>query len=80
VTALAKPFRMSLPAISKHLRVLEKAKLICRKRAGREHLIRTNPEGLRDAQKWMMTCAEFWDARFDAIDEMLKKDQRKDKS
>jgi DNA-binding transcriptional ArsR family regulator len=57
VTLLAKPFRMSLPAISRHLRVLEDAKLIHRHRQGRTHLISARPAGLKEAQKWMAVCA-----------------------
>jgi DNA-binding transcriptional ArsR family regulator len=72
VTALAKPFRVSLPAISRHLRVLEKARLIERRRAGRVHLIRFRAAGLKQAQDWMTHCAAGWDFSFDALDELLK--------
>ena len=78
VTALAKPFRMSLPAISKHLRVLEDARLITRHRTGRVHLIRANAAGLKDAQEWIRRYAEFWVTGFDALDAMLKNEQRKE--
>jgi DNA-binding transcriptional ArsR family regulator len=50
---LAKPFRISLPAISRHLRVLEKARLIDRRRAGRVHLIRVRAAGFKPAQDWI---------------------------
>ena len=73
VTALAQPFRISLPAVSRHLRVLERAKLIKRHHSGRVHLIRAHAPGLKDAQKWIGRWAAFWDARFDEIDELLKK-------
>lgn len=79
VTALAKPFRISLPAISRHLHVLERARLIQRRRQGRIHFIRTRRSGLREAQKWLMRCALEWDSRFDAIDALLAEDGRKDK-
>jgi DNA-binding transcriptional ArsR family regulator len=78
VTALAKPFHISLPGFSKHLRVLEQARLIQRHREGRLHLIRARAAGLREAQKWMAQCAAFWDSRFDALDELLKSEGRKD--
>ena len=77
VTTLAEPFRMSLPAISKHLRVLEDADLIKRKREGREHLIRAHAAGLKQAGEWIARYAEFWDRQFDALDEFLKSDQQK---
>jgi len=79
VTALAKPFHVSLPAISRHLRVLERARLIQRKRDGRVHRIRARRDGLQDAQKWMAQCAAIWDSNFDALDELLKTQQRKEK-
>lgn len=63
---------MSLPAVSRHLRVLEKARLVTRQRHGREHLIRANAAGLEDAQRWMAQCAMQWDSRFDVLDELLK--------
>lgn len=77
VTVLAKPFRVSLPAISRHLRVLEKARLIDRRRAGRVHLIRVRPAGFKQAQEWMVHLAAGWDFSFDGLDELLKNEQRK---
>jgi DNA-binding transcriptional ArsR family regulator len=79
VTALARPFRMSLPAISRHLRVLEHAGLIKRQRHGREHLIRANTVGLQDAKRWIAECAAGWESGFDALDELLNREQRKEK-
>jgi DNA-binding transcriptional ArsR family regulator len=79
VTTLARPFRMSLPAFSRHLRTLEDARLIRRRRAGRLHLISAQAEGLRQAREWILRYAEGWDASFDALDELLKKDQQKGK-
>jgi len=79
VTELAKPFRISLPAISRHLRVLEDARLVRRHRQGREHVICANPAGMRDAQKWIAQCAAGWELSFDALDKLLKSEQRKEK-
>ena len=76
VTALAKPFRISAPAISRHLRVLERARLIDRRRQGRVHLIRVRAAGFKQAQDWMAQCAAGWDFSFDALDELLKNEQR----
>jgi DNA-binding transcriptional ArsR family regulator len=78
VTALAKPFRISLPAISRHLHVLERARLIQRRRQGRIHFIRTRAAGLKEAQRWLMRCAVEWDSRFDAPDELLAETERRD--
>jgi DNA-binding transcriptional ArsR family regulator len=77
VTALAKPFRVSLPAISRHLRVLEKARLIDRRREGRVHVIRARTEGLKPAQDWMSHFAAGIDFGFDTLDELLRKEQNK---
>ncbi len=79
VTELAKPFRISLPAISRHLRVLEDARLVRRHRQGREHVICANPAGMRDAQKWIAQCAAGWELSFDALDKLLKSEQRKER-
>jgi DNA-binding transcriptional ArsR family regulator len=80
VTSLARPFHISLPAISRHLRVLENARLIQRRREGRVHLIRTRAAGLRQAQRWIAECAAVWDSRFDALDELLKGEQQKERN
>jgi DNA-binding transcriptional ArsR family regulator len=79
VTVLARPFRISLPAISRHLQVLEHARLIQRRRTGRLHLIRARASGLQQAQKWFAQCAAVWDSRFDALDELLAQEHRKEK-
>jgi DNA-binding transcriptional ArsR family regulator len=78
VTSLAQPFRISLPAISRHLRVLENARLIKRRRHGREHLIRSEAAGLEIARKWIAQCAAGWKSGFDTLDELLKTAQRSD--
>jgi DNA-binding transcriptional ArsR family regulator len=75
VSALAKPFRISPPAISRHLRVLERARLIHRRRKGREHLIRARSRGLKDAQQWIAQCAAGWEFSFDTLDALLRKEQ-----
>jgi DNA-binding transcriptional ArsR family regulator len=76
VTTVAQPFRISPPAISRHLRVLEKARLIHRRRQGREHLIRARSEGLDDARQWMAQCAAGWQFSFDTLDDLLKKEKK----
>jgi DNA-binding transcriptional ArsR family regulator len=76
VAALAKPFRVSPPAISRHLRVLEKARLIDRRREGRVHVIRARTAGLKPAQDWMANFAAGWAFSFDTLDELLKKERK----
>jgi DNA-binding transcriptional ArsR family regulator len=79
VTALAKPFHISLPAFSRHLRVLEHAQLIQRQREGRLHLIRARAAGLKKAQRWIDHCVAGWEFSFDVLDSLLKSEQQKEK-
>jgi DNA-binding transcriptional ArsR family regulator len=72
VASLAKPFRISPPAVSRHLRVLEKARLIDRRREGRWHLIRARPAGLEAARSWIDRCAAAWQFSFDTLDRLLR--------
>jgi DNA-binding transcriptional ArsR family regulator len=79
VTDLAKPHRMSLPAISKHLRVLEKAGLIRRRRNGRVHRLQLEAAPMKQAQQWIEDYRRFWEESFDRLDEYLKELQQKEK-
>ena len=79
VTSVAKPFRISLPAISRHLRVLERARLIERRRAGRLHLIRARAAGVKRAQEWIAHFVAGWEFSFDTLDDLLKKELAKEK-
>jgi DNA-binding transcriptional ArsR family regulator len=79
VAPLARPFQVSAPAISRHLRTLEKARLITRRREGRKHFIRARPDGLKPAQQWMNAWAAGWDFSFDALATLLEKEQKKGK-
>ena len=72
VGELAKPFKMSLPAISKHIKVLEKAGLISRSRAAQQRPCRLSPEGLREVDDWMGAYREVWEERLDRLDSYLK--------
>ena len=67
VTALARPHRMSLPAISKHLRVLEHAGLICRRRDGRVHHLKLDAKPMREAARWIEEYRKFWDCALDSL-------------
>jgi DNA-binding transcriptional ArsR family regulator len=79
VTDLARPYSMSLPAVSKHLRVLEKAGLIRRRRDGRVHRLRLEAAPMQEAQKWIEEYRQFWEESFDRLDEYLKELQNKEK-
>ena len=78
VTDLAKPFDMSMPAVSKHLKVLERAKLIERGREAQWRPCRLKARPLKDAADWIDHYRRFWEASFDRLDEYLKEVQKKD--
>lgn len=69
---LGKPFSMSAPAISRHLKVLEKAGLIERKIDAQWRRCSLNSDGLKQADGWVSQYRRFWDKRFSALDEYLK--------
>lgn len=72
VSELAEPFDMSLPAISKHLKVLEKAGLIVRSRHAQWRPCRLRPEPLRDVADWLEEYRQFWEQSLDRLEEYLK--------
>jgi len=67
VSALAEPHDMSLPAVSKHLGVLEKAGLVSREKTGRIVRCRLEPDPLKDAADWIAEYRRFWDEQLDAL-------------
>jgi DNA-binding transcriptional ArsR family regulator len=73
VTHLARPHAMSLPAVSKHLRVLEKAGLLRRRRYGRVHEMQLNPAPLKQAAQWVEEYRKFWEGSFDRLAAYLEK-------
>lgn len=72
VTELAGPFKLSLPAISKHLKVLERAELISRSREAQWRPCKLKAETLQEVASWVDTYRQFWEASFDRLDEYLK--------
>ena|SRR5688572_17377740 len=77
VLELARPFDMSLPAISKHLKVLERAGLIARGREAQWRPCRLQVEPLKGVADWVEQYRRFWDARFDRLDDYLAELQGK---
>jgi DNA-binding transcriptional ArsR family regulator len=75
VSALAKPFDMSLPAISKHLRVLEKAEVISKVKDGRVYLCRIEPETLQKAARWINSYGALWERQLDSLSKYLAKEE-----
>jgi DNA-binding transcriptional ArsR family regulator len=80
VSELAGPLRMSLPAIHKHLGVLERAGLIEGHKQGRVRRVRLLPGPFDEARAWITEQQRFWEDRFDALADELEKFQQKDKS
>jgi DNA-binding transcriptional ArsR family regulator len=79
VTELAEPFEMSLPAVSKHLKVLERAGLIARGREAQWRPCRIELAALKDVDDWLEEYRRLWDARLDRLDDYLKKLQAEEK-
>lgn len=77
VTELAKPFQMTGPGVSKHLRVLERAGLIERGREAQWRPCRLTAEPLKDAAAWLEDYRRFWEGSFDRLDDYLKELQAK---
>jgi DNA-binding transcriptional ArsR family regulator len=76
VTELAKPFAMTMPAVSRHLRVLEQAGLISRGRDAQWRPARLEPEPLRDVADFVEQYRRHWEERFDRLDDYLQELQR----
>jgi len=72
VTELAEPFDMSLPAVSKHLKVLERAGLIARSREAQWRPCHLEPAPLKEAADWIAHYKKFWEESFDRLDEYLR--------
>ena len=79
VLELAEPFDMSQPAISKHLKVLERAGLIARGRDAQRRPCRLEPQRLKQAAEWLGTYRQFWEASYSRLDDYLNDLQTKEK-
>ncbi len=76
VTELAEPFDMSMPAVTKHLKVLENAGLISRGREAQWRPCRLEPQGFKQVADWVEEYRQIWEASFDRLDDYLKRIQR----
>ena len=76
VTELAEPFAMSLPAVSKHLKVLERAGLIKRSREAQWRPCRLETDSLREASEWVNRYRRFWESSYDKLDAHLQRVMR----
>lgn len=78
VTDVAAPFAMSLNAVSKHVKVLEKAGLVRRARRGREHTLELDARPLRDVARWAHRYARFWNERLDRLERFFAAKETKE--
>ncbi len=74
VTDIARPFNMSLNAVSKHVKTLERAGLVRRRREGREHLVIANPAPIERTAVWFNAQRKFWNARLDRLETLMKRE------
>jgi DNA-binding transcriptional ArsR family regulator len=77
VSDVAAPFEMSLNAVSKHIKVLERAGLVRRARSGREHMLQLNAAPLREVARWAHGYARFWDERLDRLEAFFEAKEKK---
>jgi DNA-binding transcriptional ArsR family regulator len=80
VSELAEPFEMSLPAVSKHLKVLEHAGLITRSREAQWRPCKLEPTALKTVDEWLERYRRFWEERFDRLEDYLREIQAKEKT
>jgi DNA-binding transcriptional ArsR family regulator len=73
VSEIAVPYRMSLAAVSKHLKVLERAGLIRREKRGCFQFVRTNPKPMQEAERWLAWYERFWDDRLELLQKQISK-------
>ena len=78
VSELAEPFDISLPAVSKHLRILENAGLILREKQGRVHNFQLDAGPMQDAASWIEKYRIFWEKQFDSLEKYLQKTKNKE--
>jgi DNA-binding transcriptional ArsR family regulator len=75
VTELAAPFEISLNSVSKHIRILERARLVERRRMGREHVLSRNVRPLNEAAAWIETLQAKWQSRIDRLEKALDEEE-----
>jgi DNA-binding transcriptional ArsR family regulator len=78
VGELGEPFAMTFAGAAKHVKVLESAGLIERRRAGRRHICTLRPGPLEEAEGWLRQWEKFWSARLDRLDALIEQDKRKE--
>ena len=76
ISDIATPYDLSFAAVSKHLKVLEQARLIDRRKDGSFQMIRLNPEALKSADQWLRFYQHFWITRLDALKDLLEEKEK----
>jgi DNA-binding transcriptional ArsR family regulator len=79
ISDIAEPFPMSLTGFCKHVRVLERARLVRRRRRGRENTLQLSPEPLRAVADWVLNYEHFWNERLDRLESFFAKERGKEK-
>ena len=79
VSDVAAPFDISLNSVSKHIKALERAGLVDRRKQGREYILRFRSEPLTEVDRWISDQRRFWQAGLEAIDQMLRRQRREEK-
>jgi DNA-binding transcriptional ArsR family regulator len=80
ISELAKPHRMSLPAVMKHVHVLEQAGLVSQEKNGRTRVCRLAAEPFKDAEAWISQYSKFWQRNFDSLERYLKEEKLKEEA
>jgi DNA-binding transcriptional ArsR family regulator len=80
VTEVAAPFDISLNSVSKHIRLLERAGLVRRRVAGRDHFLSLEPKPFDELTEWMQKTREFWNSRLDVLEAALRAEDAIDKA
>ena len=79
VGEIARAYNLTFAAISKHLKVLEKAQLVIKRRRGKEQMVSLSPQALADADEYLRQYRQLWENRLDALEVLLEREQRKHK-
>jgi DNA-binding transcriptional ArsR family regulator len=79
ISDLAEPYPMSLTGFCKHVRVLERARLVRRTRRGRDNTLELSPEPLRDVARWVLNYEHFWNEHLDRLESLFAKEKEKEK-
>lgn len=77
VGELSEPFDISAPAISKHLRILERAGLVTRSKRGREHYLHLVADPIKEASEWMAFYEKYWTEQFESLAEFLEREEQR---